>query len=262
MTFCAKYLAFSRIAARHALSERGELYGRVVFFAVILGVFSALWRAVAEAGLPIAAEPGRMVWYLAATEWIVLSVPQLHVEIQEDVRRGDIAYHLPRPVSYVGSMLAQAAGTLAVRLPVMAVTACVCAFLFTGMIPAARTLLVFAPFAVAATLLTSALYVGVGLLAFWLTDVSPIYWLFQKALFVLGGMMLPLELYPRWLQRAADFTPFSALLAGPAQLILRSPAPREMWLLAARLGAWSLLVAWLLWLLFTRASRSLRVSGG
>ena len=262
MIFLAKYLAFARIAARHALSERGELYGRVVFFAVILGVFSALWRAVAEAGLPIAAEPGRMVWYLAATEWIVLSVPQLHIEIQEDVRRGDIAYHLPRPVSYVGGMLAQAAGALAVRLPVLAATACVCAFLFTGVMPDARSLLMFAPFAVVATLLTSALYVGIGLLAFWLTDIGPIYWIFQKALFVLGGMMLPLELYPRWLQNVADFTPFSALLARPAQLILRAGEPREAWLLAARLGAWSLLVALLLCLLFRRASRSLQASGG
>jgi ABC-type uncharacterized transport system permease subunit len=57
-------------------------------------------------------------------------------------------------------------------------------------------------------------------------------------------------------------TPFSALLAGPAQLILRSGAPRDVLLLAARLGAWSLLVGVLLWLLFRRASRSLQVSGG
>jgi ABC-2 type transport system permease protein len=159
-------------------------------------------------------------------------------------------------------MLAQAAGTLAVRLPVMATTACVCAFLFTGTAPALRTLLLFAPFAVTATLVTSALYVGVGLLAFWLTDVSPVYWLFQKALFVLGGMMLPLELYPRWLQRVAEFTPFSALLWGPAQLVLRAMAPHEVWLLAARLGAWALVVAALLFLIFRRASRSLQVSGG
>jgi ABC-2 type transport system permease protein len=128
--------------------------------------------------------------------------------------------------------------------------------------PAARTLLVFAPFAVAATLLTSALYVGIGLLAFWLKDVSPVYWLFQKALFVLGGMMLPLQLYPRWLQRVADFTPFSALLAGPAELVLRSGPPGDVWFLAVRLAGWALLVALLLWLLFRRASRSLQVSGG
>jgi len=37
----ATYAAFSRIAVAHARRERGELYGRVAFFAVILGVFSS-----------------------------------------------------------------------------------------------------------------------------------------------------------------------------------------------------------------------------
>ena len=69
-----------------------------VFFAVILGVFSSLWRAVAEAGMPIAADPKALVWYLAATEWIMLSAPPIHLEIQEAIRRGDVVYRLGRPV--------------------------------------------------------------------------------------------------------------------------------------------------------------------
>ena len=71
-----KYAAFVRVAAAHARRSRGELYGRAAFFAVILGVFSSLWRAVAEAGMPVAADPKALVWYLAATEWIVLSAPR------------------------------------------------------------------------------------------------------------------------------------------------------------------------------------------
>jgi hypothetical protein len=59
----AKYAAFARISAAQARRERGELYGRVLFFAVILGVFSSLWRAVAEAGMPLAASPKALVWY-------------------------------------------------------------------------------------------------------------------------------------------------------------------------------------------------------
>ena len=80
-----KYAAFLRVAAAHARRERGELYGRVVFFAVILGVFASLWHAVAEAGMPIAADPKALVWYLAITEWIVLSAPPIHIDIQEVV---------------------------------------------------------------------------------------------------------------------------------------------------------------------------------
>ena len=90
----AKYAAFSRISASEARRERNELYGRMMFFAVILGVFSSLWRAVAEAGMPITADPKSLVWYLAATEWILLSAPPIHLEIQEAIRRGDVVYRL------------------------------------------------------------------------------------------------------------------------------------------------------------------------
>src|SRR6478609_10664487 len=112
-----KYAAFSRIAATQARSERYELYGRMAFFAVILGVFSSLWRAVAEAGMPIAADPKSLVWYLAATEWILLSAPPIHIQIQEAVRRGDVVYRLGHPASYVVAEFAGALGLLAVRAP-------------------------------------------------------------------------------------------------------------------------------------------------
>src|SRR5262249_29686892 len=136
----AKYGAFFRIAAARATRERGELYGRMVFFAVILGVFSSLWRAAAEAGMPFVADPKSLVWYLAVTEWIGLSAPLIHVEVQEAIRAGDIACQLGRPVSYIGASYAEGLGSIAVRSPVLGATAFVCAFAFTGQLPPAGAL--------------------------------------------------------------------------------------------------------------------------
>ena len=117
----AKYAAFAAIARREVQLAPHDLYGRALFFGVILGIFAELWRAIAESGMPVAASPTELVWYLAITEWIVLSVPGLHLTIEDDVRRGDIAYHLPRPVSYLASLLAQGIGQLSVRIPVLGV---------------------------------------------------------------------------------------------------------------------------------------------
>src|SRR5262249_42206874 len=82
-----KYLAFARIAARQALSQRAQFYGPVAFVGVILGVFSALWRAVGEAGMPLGLDHAAAVWYLAATEWILMSAPQVHLDIEGEIRR-------------------------------------------------------------------------------------------------------------------------------------------------------------------------------
>ncbi len=259
----AKYLAFGRIGARTAVSERGELLGRMAFFAAILGVFSALWRAVAEAGMPIVADPRRMVWYLATTEWILLSAPQLHTEIQEEVRRGDIVYRVARPVSYVGALFAQSAGMLVIRAPVLAVTSFACAYAFTKQLPPAAALVRAVPLGLAAMVLVVALYVTIGLLSFWLSEVAPVYWVSQKLLFVLGGLMLPLQLDPTWLRRLAACTPFPSMLEGPAAVMLGAGlAPRDALWLGLRIGLWLLCALWVLSLLLRRATRSLSVGGG
>jgi ABC-2 type transport system permease protein len=257
----ARYSAFSRISATQARRERNELYGRMAFFVVILGVFSSLWRVVAEAGMPLAADPKSLVWYLAATEWILLSAPPIHIEIQEAVRRGDVVYRLGHPVSYVAAEYASGLGLLAVRAPFLGLTAFVCAFAFTRWTPPLSALLVVVPFGLAASALITALYLGIGLLAFWLQDVAPVYWVWQKLMFVLGGLMLPLEIYPAFIRRAALFTPFPSMLAGPASFVLGAHLVTAG-ALAGRLAGWSVVTALGVVWIFRRAVSRLTLNGG
>ena len=255
-----KYLAFTRIAAARTWRARGDLYGRVVFFAVILGVFSSLWQAVAETGMPIAAGPGALVWYLAITEWIVMSAPPIHLEIQEAIRRGDVVCQLGRPVSYyVGAAFAEGLGILLVRAPVLFVTGCACAFAFTRTLPPPMALASAAGLGFCAAALITALCLGIGLLAFWLGEVAPVWWVFQKALFVFGGLMMPLALYPDVIQRIAAATPFPAALAGPACWCSRGADPVRLML---ALALWGAATGVGLWLLFRRAALALTLNGG
>ena len=256
-----KYAAFARISATQAGRERNELYGRMAFFAVILGVFSSLWRAVAEAGMPVAADPKSLVWYLAATEWILLSAPPIHIEIQAAIRRGDVVYRLGHPVSYVLAEFATGFGLLAVRAPFLGLTAFLCAFAFTGWTPPLTALLMVVPFGFVASTLITALYLAIGLLAFWLQDVAPVYWVWQKLMFVLGGLMLPLELYPAFIQRAAAFTPFPWLLGAPASVVLGTH-PVTPGALTRHLVIWSGVTAIAVSWVFRRAVSTVTINGG
>jgi viologen exporter family transport system permease protein len=256
-----KYAAFSRISATQARHEPNELYGRMAFFAVILGVFSSLWRAVAEAGMPVAGDPKSLVWYLAATEWILLSAPPIHVEIQEAIRRGDVVCRLGHPVSFVAAEFARGLGLLAVRAPFLGLTAFLCAFAFTRWIPPLNALLTVVPFGFAASALITALYLGIGLLAFWLQDVSPVYWVWQKLMFVLGGLMLPLDVYPEFIQRAAVFTPFPSLLAAPASFVLGTSLVTAA-VLARNLILWGGATAFAVSWMFRRVVSTVTINGG
>jgi hypothetical protein len=44
--------------------------------------------------------------------------------------------------------------------------------------------------------------IAIGLLDVWGQYARPVYWIWQKSLFVLGGLMLPLSLYPSWNAKA------------------------------------------------------------
>jgi ABC-2 type transport system permease protein len=255
-----KHAATARIAMAQADQARGDLYGRMVFFAVILGVFWSLWQATREAGL-LVGDPTRLVWYLAITEWVLLSAPVMHLALQEAVRRGDVAYQLGRPISYVGATFSGGLGVLMARTPWLAAAGFVCAFALTGWVPPVRTLFAIALFGVLASGLLTALSLGIGLLAFWLGDVSPVYWVWQKLLFVLGGLMLPLHLYPEPMQRLALLTPFPVLLSGPGSLVLEDP-PMALGLLAVRLAVWSVATGVTLRWLSRRVSATLTLNGG
>src|SRR3954467_3274744 len=131
-TLVAKYTAFARLGFRQARAEPGELLGRVVFFIMILGVFSAGGTAVGEAGGPSTRDPREMLWYIAMTEWVIMSAPMIQFQMAEDIRRGDVAYQIARPASWLGSRLAHGIGAMAVRAPVMLVVACGAAWMYAG----------------------------------------------------------------------------------------------------------------------------------
>jgi ABC-2 type transport system permease protein len=258
----SKYAAFARLGFARARAEPGELYARVLFFFVILGVFSSLWRAVALTGANIGGDANTLVWYLAMTEWVLMSAPQVQFQIEDDVRRGDVAYQITRPASYLGAHFAQAVGELAARAPVLLAAALSAGWIFGGGAPARPAALALAmAFGAVASIVLTAFNLTLGLASFWLGDIAPVYWIWQKLTFVLGGLLLPLALYPDLIVRAARFTPFPALLTGPASFLLdRSFFSAEALTLA--LAAWSGAVALLASVTFRHAMRGLQVNGG
>jgi ABC-2 type transport system permease protein len=221
-----KYRALGLLSIRQRLSERAVLWGRILFYFIILFIFSRVWRAILMAP---GAEPSiggarqtlaSYVWYLALTEWIMLSQPSLYLDIESDVRNGDVAYQLSRPISYVGSKLAEGVGELLLRLAVLGVCGLVFARLFSGQWPSLERLGVAALVGVLASGVLLLSYAAIGLTAFWIYDCTPVYLIWQKLCFVLGGLMLPLGIYPQWLRAVAVHSPFPALLYGPGQLLM------------------------------------------
>lgn len=259
-----KALGAAFVAAfRERLRYPGDVVGFAGFLVLLLFVFTRLWTAAAQRGDLGDWTPARLVLYLLVTELVTLSPGWVHQGIASRVRSGDLVTDLLRPVDWVAWEVSSAAGSAAVRLLVLAVAGMPALVLLTGM-PRIdpRGLLVGALVLVPlAVLLDCCVRILIGLLAFWFEEATPFYWIWQKLAFTLGGLMLPLDLYPDWLRTAASCLPFSALLFQPARAVVAFDAA-QAWGAAATLAGW-LLVAWLsLVLAFGRASRRLQLNGG
>lgn len=259
-----KYYSFLKIAFRTELHYWPVLLTRLAFFAIIMVIFSRLWETAFESGLRASGTPSDMLWYLAATEWIILSIPGIHRKIEEDVRDGSIAYHLGRPVSYISMRIAEASGQLLVRLAGMGLGGFLIAFIAAGVGPNIDS----AHFPIFLLLGLSAAFVGllfetaIGLSALWLQEATPLYWIWQKLLFILGGLMLPITVYPVWMQEFSSMTPFYALLYAPGRLML-SPFEWSIALETAFLvSLWGVVAVMLLSWITRQAEKTLVIGGG
>lgn len=261
MNALVKYGAHVRIAVTQARHAHAELWGRMLFFVVILSVFASLWRAVHDSGAAIGLSSDRLVWYLAITEWIVLSAPLVHYDVQEAVRRGDVVCHLVRPSSWVSTVCCEALGQLLSRTLALFMTACVCAAVLTGTRPSWPALLVVFVTGLAGSALIAAFHVAIGIAAFWIGDVVPLSWVWQKSLFLFGGLLMPIDLYPAVIGRLAAVSPFPAVLSRPASTLWQHDASTVFTLVCDQ-AVWFAVVGVLLTVMSRRAMTRLTVNGG
>lgn len=216
-----KYFLLYRLAFFQALKNYKALIGLSIFLLTCLLIFANLWKIAAAKTGVVNLNPDQLLWYIAFNEWVIISLPDVQDDMEQDLRSGRLAYLLPRPISYLGSTFAEALGTLTANLIFLGIVT----FLFTlwqvGSLPfPAMGLLISIVFGFLAGIVSILFLMLIGVSAFWLQEVSPFYWVWEKFLFVLGGLMLPLTVYPQWIQTVASMTPFPAILGERSALAL------------------------------------------
>ena len=122
-----KYLAIFKLSFLHALKNYKALIGLSIFLMTCLVIFAHLWKIAAAKTGVVYLNPDQLLWYIAFNEWVIVSIPDIQDDMEQDLRSGRLAYLLPRPISYLGATFAEAAGTLSVNLLVLGLVT----FLFT-----------------------------------------------------------------------------------------------------------------------------------
>jgi ABC-2 type transport system permease protein len=215
----SRYGFILRTAARQQWVYRGELGIQTISMVVFMGIFMALWiTAYGVSGRTELAgySLAQVVWYLGMAETIALSSSRIFNEIGAAVRAGDLAYTLSRPLSYPFYQVANSLGNSAPRFVINFLTAIIVVRVGIGQFAGSpEGVLAFLVMAALALLLDALIAVLIGLAAFWLEEVFPVFLIYQKLLFTAGGMFIPLEMFPDWLRRLVTWMPFQFITYAP-----------------------------------------------
>ncbi len=259
-----KYWAIFKIQLLNNFAYPGDLLSRSLTIVLFLWVFAQLWRvtyrSVGQEVISGLSLP-ETLWYLMLAETIILSKPRLSTTIAEAVKDGSVAYLLNKPYNFLLYQVSIGLGDSILHMVFNALAGGAIVWLLAGPPPDPRGWPLVLVAIIAAWLIDFCIAAVIGLAAFVTEDVSAFEWIYQKVLFILGGLLIPLDFFPAWLRSIALSLPFAYTVYGPARLFVDPNLARFVTLLLVQL-AWLTVLGGLLLFLYRKGVTWLTINGG
>lgn len=209
-------------------------------------VMLALWTAVArDAPVGRFGQRDFVAYFLAALIVRLMTGAWVVWELNFEIRQGTLAFRLLRPVHPLVAYAAENLAAMPLRGIVTVPIAAIALWVAGGERVTHDPLLLalFPVTIIGAWLITFLAMATIGALAFYLEQASALFELWLGLFGVLSGYLVPLELFPPWVERIARVLPFRYMLGFPVELVVgtlsRGRALAELgvqWLFVLLLG--------------------------
>lgn len=185
-------------------------------------------------------------------------------EIEERVRTGDVVSDLYRPVDFQAYWLAQDAGRAAFQFVFRGIPPVVVGALFFRLrIPSSpQVWAIFAVSCILGLLVSFGLRFIVNLTAFWVLDAKGLMQMVVVAMLFLGGVIVPITLFPHWLEVVARVLPFASVSQLPVEVFLGRHVGMNAVATLATQAAWAVVLLGAGRAVLAAATRKLVIQGG
>ena len=261
-----KYLAIARTNLLNQLAYIWDTVTGSLLMILFIFIFAQLWGATFAAqdaevlgGLTL----NQTVWYFVWAEMIQMGKIRHVRTVQEEVKDGSLAYTLGRPYNYLLFHFAFGIGNTLVTAVVLLGAGSLIALTQVGWLGT------FRPETLPALLLVTALAFVldycvlsiIALMAFFMEDVTSLVFIYHKIVFVLGGLLIPVDLLPEWLQAIARVLPFNMVVYAPARLFVAWEVDLFGYTVLMQV-VWIAVVGGVLSLIYRSAMRRVSINGG
>jgi ABC-2 type transport system permease protein len=260
-----------RMLLQYRAGALGGMWTQTFFGLVLIMVYDAFYRSAPPASRPMRLDQvASYVWLgqalLAMLPWNVDS------EMRVAMRSGAVAYELCRPVDlyawwYARSVAQRTAPALlrAAPITVIAAVGLPLVGLDEWRLAPPASLAAAAAFAVeliCAIALTSAISVLLYLTMMWTIVAEGAVMILSTVVSLFSGLLVPLPLFPEWVQPVLGWLPFAGLLDLPARTYNGHLAAGELGLAVARQLGWTAALIGLGRWLLGRGLRRVVIDGG
>ena len=261
-----KYLYIYKSEVMTNLQYAFDFFIGFISYIILIYIFLNLWKYIYSDPNELinGYNMSQMIWYVIITEilWMGLGGRKLCNKIVEDVRSGNIAYNINKPYNYVEYALSSHLGLATIRIVFVAILGVFLGLLFLHTIPTFTFLQVLGVIisCVFATIINTLLIVSIGLIAFFIEDSVPFYWLYSKLILIVGTLF-PIEFFPKVLQPIIKYSPIYVTSYGPAKLFVDFTCSNFTKIIIAQLIY--LVISFIIChLIYNKGVRKLNVNGG
>lgn len=144
---------------------------------------------------------------------MTFNIRKIYKNIMDDVRSGNVEMFINRPINYLFLNFCKSIGQGLFSFLVISFVGSILMCLFVG-VPNLDLGIFIPTFIISfifGGILSLILYSIVGVLAFFIQDVRPVYWIVDKFVMILGGSYLPVSMFPSFMKWMAYLSPFGAI---------------------------------------------------
>lgn len=258
-----KKLAIVQLFVKNSAMHRANIITGAVIFSVYIFVFASLWEYMGSDVQVAGYSLQQMIWYLICTEFIMVACrTNIFSQITMDVKSGNIAYLVNRPVNYISYNLASSFGGNLISVMIYAVISVCLGVALSSSLPS-LTLSAVLPVLLSLLLgifIQLYMQVCIGLSALYLGESTAVFLIYQKLVFLLGGF-LPTTILPQWLQKLSALLPFQYVAGVPAKLFVSFSWTDFFQLVGAQVIYLGIIVLFTM-ALTKRGMRKLQIYGG
>ena len=254
-----KYFSIFKYSCKVNLTFIYDYLFSIIAYTIHVLVFNSLWDFILKDGSLFGYTKQELIWYIIITEFITYSITSFYKKISEMVKDGMIANLLIKPMNFISYILAEQSANI-IKLFINGIAAIILGMVFGGAITVApQALILFVISVLLSYIIGMIIQVILGLVAFYIEETKSIWFIIQKAQFLL--VFVPIEFYGKFVQKILMLLPTTHMIYTPATILLKYDLQNCIALLAMQIIN-IIVLSFATCILYKKGVRKINVNGG